>query len=67
MVTISLIFWYTGLIPDIAMVRDRAKNKVRKIALTIASLGWRGSNKNWLHYEQAYLIFALDTVALNGC
>ncbi len=56
--TISLIFWYTGLIPDIATVRDRAKNKIRKVALTIASLGWRGSNKNWLHYEQAYLIFA---------
>jgi molybdopterin-containing oxidoreductase family membrane subunit len=56
--TISLIFWYVGLIPDIATVRDRAKNKIRKVALTIASLGWRGSNKNWLHYEQAYLIFA---------
>jgi Ni/Fe-hydrogenase subunit HybB-like protein len=56
--TISLIFWYTGLIPDIASVRDRAKNKIRKTALTILSLGWRGSNKQWLHYEQAYLIFA---------
>ena len=56
--TISLTFWYTGLIPDLAMVRDRAKNKIRKMALTILSLGWRGSNKNWLHYEQAYLIFA---------
>ena len=47
-----------GLVPDIASVRDRAKNKLRKIALTILSLGWRGSNKNWVHYEQAYLIFA---------
>jgi Ni/Fe-hydrogenase subunit HybB-like protein len=56
--TISLIFWYTGLIPDLASVRDRAKNKIRKVALTILSLGWRGSNKHWLHYEQAYLIFA---------
>ncbi len=56
--TISLIFWYTGLIPDLALIRDRAKNKVRKFFLTILSLGWRGSNKNWLHYEQAYLIFA---------
>ena len=56
--TISLTFWYMGLVPDIASVRDRAKNKIRKIVLTILSLGWRGSNKNWLHYEQAYLIFA---------
>lgn len=56
--TISTVFWYCGLIPDIASIRDRAKNRFRKIALTIASLGWRGSNKNWLHYESAYLIFA---------
>jgi Ni/Fe-hydrogenase subunit HybB-like protein len=56
--TISLTFWYMGMIPDIATMRDRAKNKIRKIALTILSLGWRGSNKQWLHYEQAYLIFA---------
>jgi Ni/Fe-hydrogenase subunit HybB-like protein len=56
--TISTLFWYTGLIPDIASVRDRAKNKVRKFLLTFLSLGWRGSNKQWVHYEQAYLIFA---------
>jgi Ni/Fe-hydrogenase subunit HybB-like protein len=56
--TISLTFWYMGMVPDIATMRDRAKNKIRKIALTILSLGWRGSNKQWLHYEQAYLIFA---------
>lgn len=56
--TISLTFWYMGMVPDIATMRDRAKNKIRKVALTILSLGWRGSNKQWLHYEQAYLIFA---------
>lgn len=56
--TISFIFWYTGLIPDLALARDRAKNKIRKFAYTILSMGWRGSNKNWVHYEQAYLIFA---------
>ena len=56
--TISLTFWYVGLIPDLASVRDRAKNKIRKTLLTIASLGWTGSNKNWSNYEQAYLIFA---------
>ncbi len=56
--TISTIFWYVGLIPDLASVRDRAVNKVRKFVYTVLSLGWRGSNKDWLHYEAAYLIFA---------
>lgn len=56
--TISTIFWITGLIPDMASARDRAKNKFRKIFYTIASFGWRGSNKEWVNYEQAYLIFA---------
>ncbi len=56
--TISLIFWYVGLIPDLATLRDRATGKIRKAALTLLSLGWRGSNKNWSHYEIAYMIFA---------
>jgi molybdopterin-containing oxidoreductase family membrane subunit len=56
--TISLVFWYVGLIPDLASIRDRAKNKIRKTLLTLLSLGWRGSNKNWAHYEVAYLVFA---------
>ncbi len=56
--TISAVFWYVGLIPDLATVRDRAKNKVRKLIYTILSMGWRGSNKNWSHYEIAYMILA---------
>jgi Ni/Fe-hydrogenase subunit HybB-like protein len=56
--TISLIFWYVGLIPDLATMRDRATGKIRKAVLTLLSLGWRGSNKEWSHYEIAYLIFA---------
>ncbi len=56
--TISSVFWFVGLIPDLASVRDRAKNKWRKMALTLASLGWTGSNRNWSHYEVAYLVFA---------
>lgn len=56
--TISLLFWYIGLIPDIASVRDRAKHKVRKIAYTILSFGWRGSARNWNHYEMVYLLLA---------
>lgn len=56
--TISLVFWYTGLVPDIATVRDRARNWVRKKAYGLLSLGWRGSSRGWSHYEIAYLILA---------
>jgi len=56
--TASLLFWYTGLIPDLATLRDRAKTKLRKIIFGIFSLGWRGGNRQWKHYELAYLILA---------
>lgn len=56
--TISLVFWIVGLIPDLASLRDRAKHPIRKAVYTIASMGWRGSNRNWSHYEIAYLILA---------
>lgn len=56
--TVSLLFWYVGLIPDLAALRDRAKSKVRKIVTGIFSLGWRGGNRQWQHYEKAYLILA---------
>lgn len=56
--TVSLLFWYTGLIPDLASLRDRAKTRIRKIVLGIFSLGWRGGNRQWQHYELAYLLLA---------
>ncbi|MFH1699384.1 MAG: NrfD/PsrC family molybdoenzyme membrane anchor subunit [Candidatus Zixiibacteriota bacterium] len=56
--TASLLFWYVGLIPDLATLRDRAKKKIRKIAFGIFSVGWRGGNRQWKHYELAYLILA---------
>ncbi|CAM6053625.1 unnamed protein product [Sphagnum tenellum] len=56
--TISSVFWFTGLIPDLASIRDRAKNPIRKMIYTVLSLGWRGSNKNWGHYEIAYMLLA---------
>jgi molybdopterin-containing oxidoreductase family membrane subunit len=56
--TVSLMFWYVGLIPDLATMRDRAKTKARRIAYGIFSLGWRGSTRHWQHYEKAYLILA---------
>jgi Ni/Fe-hydrogenase subunit HybB-like protein len=54
----SLLFWYTGLIPDLATLRDRAVNRLRKIIFGVVSLGWRGGNRQWKHYELAYLILA---------
>jgi Ni/Fe-hydrogenase subunit HybB-like protein len=56
--TVSLLFWFTGLIPDLATLRDRAKNRIRRIVLGIFALGWRGGNRQWQHYEIAYLLLA---------
>jgi len=56
--TVSLLFWYVGLIPDLATLRDRAKSKIKKIIYGIFSLGWRGGNQQWKHYELAYLVLA---------
>lgn len=56
--TVSILFWYMGMIPDLATIRDRAKSKVRKYFYGIASCGWRGSNRHWSNYEMAYLLLA---------
>ncbi len=56
--TVSLIFWYVGLIPDFATLRERTTNKIKKIIYSIFSLGWRFSNRHWQHYEMVYLILA---------
>jgi Ni/Fe-hydrogenase subunit HybB-like protein len=56
--TVSLVFWYTGLIPDFAMLRDRTTSKVKKLIYRVFSLGWRHSNRQWQHYEKAYMILA---------
>ena len=56
--TVSSIFWFTGLVPDIATLRDRVKAKPAKIIYGILSLGWRGSTRHWVHYEKAYQILA---------
>ncbi|NQU27835.1 MAG: polysulfide reductase NrfD, partial [Candidatus Marinimicrobia bacterium] len=56
--TVSLLFWFTGLIPDLATLRDRAKSKIRKIVFGVLALGWRGGNRQWQHYELAYLLLA---------
>ncbi len=54
---VSFLFWYTGLIPDLAVIRDRAHGLRRKI-YGLLSLGWLGSQNQWRHYGSAYLFFA---------
>ena len=56
--TVSVLFWYTGLVPDLATLRDRAKSRVARFLYGIFALGWRGSNRHWRHYEMAYLLLA---------
>jgi molybdopterin-containing oxidoreductase family membrane subunit len=56
--TVSLLFWYMGMVPDIATFRDRAKTKTRKLIYSILSLGWTGSARAWHRYEIAYVILA---------
>lgn len=56
--TVSLLFWYQGLIPDWATARDRAKNKYFRTIYSILSFGWTGSTRDWNHYERAYRQFA---------
>jgi molybdopterin-containing oxidoreductase family membrane subunit len=56
--TSSLLFWYVGLIPDMATLRDRSRNVVARAAYGIFSLGWRGSAIHWQRYASAYLLLA---------
>ena len=56
--TVSVLFWYVGLIPDLAILRDRARTKARQFIYGLFALGWTGSNRHWSNYEKAYLILA---------
>jgi Ni/Fe-hydrogenase subunit HybB-like protein len=56
--TVSLVFWYIGLIPDFATIRDRATNKVSKAIYGALSFGWDGAAKTWMRYESVALILA---------
>ncbi len=56
--SVSLMFWYTGLVPDMATLRDRAKGKLRQTIFGLLCFGWRGSTRHWRHYEIAYLMLA---------
>jgi Ni/Fe-hydrogenase subunit HybB-like protein len=56
--TVSLLFWYVGLIPDLATLRDRAQHRLGRVAYGILAMGWRGSAVHWHRYEIAYLLLA---------
>src|ERR1700743_580767 len=56
--TVSLLFWYSGLVPDFATIRDRAKTKLRKALYGMASFGWTGTAKNWQRFEAVSLVLA---------
>jgi molybdopterin-containing oxidoreductase family membrane subunit len=56
--TVSLLFWYSGLLPDFATVRDRAKSKIRKAIYNTLSFGWTGSAKHWQRFESLALVLA---------
>ncbi len=56
--TVSALFWYMGMIPDLATLRDRARGTVRQVVYGLLALGWRGSNRHWHRFEVAYLLLA---------
>jgi len=56
--TVSVLFWYLGLVPDLATLRDRCKQGIKKTLYGFFALGWRGGNRQWNHYEMAYLLLA---------
>ncbi len=56
--SVSLVFWYMGMIPDLATYRDRSKSPLRRMIYGILCLGWTGSSRHWLRYEKAYTLLA---------
>ena len=56
--TVSLVFWFVGLIPDFATLRDKSTNKYGKLIFALLAMGWRGSNQHWHRYEQMYYLLA---------
>jgi Ni/Fe-hydrogenase subunit HybB-like protein len=56
--TVSFLFWYIGLLPDLATLRDRAKGRIRQIIYGLFALGWRGEARHWARHQSAYLLLA---------
>jgi Ni/Fe-hydrogenase subunit HybB-like protein len=56
--TVSLLFWFVGLIPDLATLRDRSQSRAGRVVYGMLAMGWRGSARHWHRYETAYLLLA---------
>lgn len=56
--TVSIVFWYVGLVPDFATLRDRTQSKIKRTIYGALSLGWRGTTRSWSHYEMVYMLLA---------
>jgi Ni/Fe-hydrogenase subunit HybB-like protein len=56
--TVSILFWYQGLVPDFAALRDASKRRAQKLIYGMLALGWRGTARHWKHYQTVYLILA---------
>jgi Ni/Fe-hydrogenase subunit HybB-like protein len=56
--TVSLLFWFVGLIPDLATLRDRSSSKAKQIIYGMLAMGWRGSARHWQRYQSTYLLLA---------
>jgi molybdopterin-containing oxidoreductase family membrane subunit len=56
--TVSLLFWFVGLVPDLATLRDRSQSKVGQFVYGLLAMGWRGSARHWHQYDTAYLLLA---------
>jgi molybdopterin-containing oxidoreductase family membrane subunit len=56
--TVSLLFWYMGMVPDLATLRDRAQGRTAQLLYGVLSLGWTGSSRHWMRFEKAYLLLA---------
>jgi molybdopterin-containing oxidoreductase family membrane subunit len=57
-ITVSILFWYVGLVPDLATLRDRAATTWKRIAFGVFALGWRGEARHWARHQSAYLLLA---------
>jgi molybdopterin-containing oxidoreductase family membrane subunit len=56
--TVSLLFWFVGLVPDLATLRDRSESRIGRVVYGVFALGWRGSARHWQRYDMAYLLLA---------
>lgn len=62
--TVSLLFWYIGIVPDLATMRDRARTRRQQVLYGLGALGWRGSARHWTRWQQAYRLTAAIAVPL---